>query len=365
MAYLEIRNLDKFYGDVHAVRNLNLRIEKGEMFFLLGPSGSGKTTTLRAVAGLEHISSGSIELNGRSIVELEPGERDIGMVFQMFSLFPTLSPGENVGFPLRVLGLRRGEIKERVNRLVEYLGLDTLMHRSTSDLSDADKQRFSIARAIIRQPSLLLLDEPLTFLDAKLRMTLGAELRQLQREMGLTGLYVTHDQAEAMMMGDRIGVMNEGVLHQIGSPTEVYGYPATTFVARFVGSPTMNILPGRISRGGVLESPVLQEPVRLSNTGTFEGDVQFGVRPEGLLAGCSDGPICLTVDFVEWLGGVAYAYGSHDNRRIVAQLGADLYPRAGDELRATFTANEVHLFDPVDGRRFDVQATFREDVAST
>src|SRR5699024_456563 len=188
---------------------------------------------------------------GSDIHAIEPGERDIGMVFQNFTMFPTMSPFDNVGFPLKLMGLSKSEIKERVQRLVTYLGLQHLMTFQMHELSDSDKQRLSIARAMVRQPSLLLLDEPLTFLDEKLRMTLGAELRHTQRDMGITWLYFTHDQIDSLTMVGRIAVMDRGHLHQVDEVTTVYDRPATTFAARFVGSPSMNILDGTIDESGI------------------------------------------------------------------------------------------------------------------
>jgi len=245
MAFLEINDLRKSFGPLHVVQNFELAVERGEFVSFLGPSGCGKTTTLRMVAGFERPSAGAIRINGQEMTGLRPNQRNVGMVFQSYALFPNMTVAENVGFGLKVAKRPAAEIRARVEEMLELIRLPTLAGRYPYQLSGGQQQRVALARAIAIKPQVLLLDEPLSALDAKIRVSLREEIKTVQRELGITTIYVTHDQEEALSMSDRIVVMNEGRVEQIGTPFEVYNYPRTRFVASFVG--TLNILRARVT----------------------------------------------------------------------------------------------------------------------
>jgi putative spermidine/putrescine transport system ATP-binding protein len=245
MAFLEINDLHKSFGPLHVVQNFELAVERGEFVSFLGPSGCGKTTTLRMVAGFEHPSGGTIRINGREVTQLRPNQRNVGMVFQSYALFPNMTVADNVGFGLKVAKRPSSEIRSRVEEMLELIKLPKLAGRYPYQLSGGQQQRVALARAIAIKPQVLLLDEPLSALDAKIRVSLREEIKTVQRELGITTIYVTHDQEEALSMSDRIVVMNEGRVEQIGTPFEVYNYPRTRFVASFVG--TLNILRARVT----------------------------------------------------------------------------------------------------------------------
>lgn len=352
MANIVIRGLTKNYGPVVAVRELDLEIPDGEMFFLLGPSGSGKTTTLRCIGGLEEPDEGSIEVDGHDISGLQPGQRDIGMIFQTFTLFPSMSPYANIAFPLRLQRVSKEETRARVSTVARALRIEDLLERHSDSLSDADKQRISLARALARHPRILLMDEPLTFLDAKLRMQLGAELRAIQQELGLTSVYVTHDQLEAMTMGDRLAIMHEGRVHQVGTPSEVYSHPATTFVARFVGSPTMTLLPGNLASGEASVEGFSTPLPAPSGTGA----ALVGFRPESCRVGEEDvGQLAgvMRIDFLEWLGSQVYVYGRAGGQEVVGVGEPDGKIEPGRSVPFSVDATQLHWFDSDTGRRID------------
>src|SRR5213594_453625 len=244
MARVLLKNLNKKYDDVHAVKDVNLEIRDREFVVLVGPSGCGKTTTLRMVAGLEEISSGEIQIDEQRINELAPMDRDIAMVFQNYALYPHMSVYDNMAFGLRMRKFETEEIERRVNQAAEVLGIQALLERRPRQLSGGQRQRVALGRAIVRNPRVFLFDEPLSNLDAKLRVEMRAELLRLHRALGATMIYVTHDQVEAMTMGQRIAVLHEGRLRQLGTPAEIYQRPADVFVARFLGNPGMNVLAG-------------------------------------------------------------------------------------------------------------------------
>src|SRR5690242_1780063 len=246
MAEIVLRDIEKFFGDNYVIRKLNLTIKHKEFVVLLGPSGCGKTTTLRAIAGLEEIDTGDILIDGKPVQELEAGDRDIAFVFQLFALYPHLSAYDNIAFPLRATREGRSEVDKKVRDVARHLGIEHLLSRRPSQLSGGDMQRVAIGRALVRRPKALLMDEPIGALDAKLREEMRSELKRLHIENDATTVYVTHDQIEAMSLADRIAIMNDGVLQQVGTPTEVYQHPANLFVAQFIGSPVMNIAPASI-----------------------------------------------------------------------------------------------------------------------
>jgi multiple sugar transport system ATP-binding protein len=277
---VRFEGVQKAFGSALAVRGLDLAIRGGEFLSLLGPSGCGKTTTLRMLAGLEFPTAGTISIGGRVVNAVPPGERDIAMVFQSYALYPHMTVGENIAYPLKKRGVPKAERAERVARVAEMLQLGALLSRKPRQLSGGQQQRVALGRALVREPRVFLLDEPLSNLDAKLRHHMRAELIELHRRLGRTFVYVTHDQLEAMTMSDRIAVMHEGVLQQLGTPGEVYGRPANLFVAAFIGSPAMNLLHGRIAEGEFRHAAL-----RLSCTGAPSADAVLGIRPEDVTLG--------------------------------------------------------------------------------
>jgi ABC-type sugar transport system ATPase subunit len=318
----------EFPGGTTAVDALDLEIPDGELMVLVGPSGCGKSTALRMIAGLEQPSSGRITIGERDMAGLSPGARDVAMVFQSYALYPHMSVRDNLAFPLRRRRMARDEIGRRVAEMAEMLELGELLKRKPAQLSGGQRQRVAMGRALIREPVAFLLDEPLSNLDAKLRTELRAELKRLHRRLGTTMVYVTHDQIEAMTLGDRIAVMNRGRLQQVGSPDEIYRRPCNLFVGRFVGSPAMNLLPGPVVGRGA--------------------DVIAGVRPEAMhRAGEVAGgiPLELVTDVVEPLGSDVYVHGSAGGEAVVARLPGNVQVSPGDRLALAIDPVDVHLFD--------------------
>lgn len=307
------------------VKELDLTIADGEFLVLVGPSGCGKSTTLRSLAGLEPVSSGRILIGGEDVTGLEPGERDIAMVFQNYALYPHLTVAENMGFSLRLARLPKAEIKAKVAAAAETLGLSELLKRKPKDLSGGQRQRVAMGRAIVRQPKVFLMDEPLSNLDAKLRVQTRSELASLQQRLGTTTVYVTHDQVEAMTMGDRVAVLKEGILQQVAPPRELYHFPANEFVAGFIGSPSMNIF-------------------------DFGGQ-RLGVRPENMHIDPERGELTGVVDIVEELGAESYVYVSVGSNRFVARAGQNDIPARGEEVALSFDAEQAHHFDRETGQR--------------
>ena len=306
------------------VKDLDLDIADGEFLVLVGPSGCGKSTTLRALAGLEPTSSGRITIDGKDVTNLEPGDRDIAMVFQNYALYPHLTVEENMGFALKLAKLPKSEIKAKVHQAAETLGLTEYLKRKPKDLSGGQRQRVAMGRAIVREPKAFLMDEPLSNLDAKLRVQTRAELASLQQRLGTTTVYVTHDQVEAMTMGDRVAVLKDGELQQVAPPRELYDAPANEFVAGFIGSPAMNIF-------------------------DYNGG-RVGVRPEKMFI--NKGPVGFqgVVDIVEELGAESYVYVTVGENRLVARAEGTP-PKRGEEVVLTFNPREAHRFDPETGRR--------------
>ncbi len=281
MAHIELKGVSKAFGAAHALRDVSLEIADGQFFVLLGETGAGKTTMLRVIAGLEKPNVGQVFINGQDVTGWGAAERDVALVLQQYSLYPRYTVRQNLEFPLKspIRKTSPAEIAERIARVSKTLRIEHLLDRKTDKLSGGEMQRVSIGRAIVRTPAGFLMDEPLSALDAKLRESLRAELKDLQMNLGETFLFVTHDQVEAMSMGDRIGVMNKGALVQVGTPQEIYNDPVNTFVARAVGTPAMNLLPGRLQAG----QAVMGAGLALDHPGGQEGrDLIFGVRPEDL-----------------------------------------------------------------------------------
>ncbi|HSD02471.1 MAG TPA: sn-glycerol-3-phosphate ABC transporter ATP-binding protein UgpC [Gaiellales bacterium] len=334
MAEVEFRGVTKrFSGETTAVDALDLEVADGELMVLVGPSGCGKSTALRMVAGLEQPTEGSILIGGRDVAGLSPGARDVAMVFQSYALYPHMTVRKNLAFPLRRRRMEKPEIEQRVAAVAEMLELDELLHRKPAQLSGGQRQRVAMGRALIREPLAFLLDEPLSNLDAKLRSELRAELKRLHARLEITMIYVTHDQVEAMTLGDRIAVMNRGRLLQVGTPEEVYGRPCNVFVARFVGSPAMNLLPG---------TAVGQDAA-----------VTIGIRPELLrpAAELADGlGLNVVAEVVEPLGSDVFVHGRTDaGDEVVARLPGKARVAPGERVALAVPAADVHRFDADSG----------------
>jgi multiple sugar transport system ATP-binding protein len=349
MAEVTIRDLKKFYGGVQVVHGLDLDIADGEFVVLVGPSGCGKSTLLRMIAGLEEVSSGDVRIGERRVNNLPPSERDIAMVFQNYALYPHKTVGANMGFALKMRGMDKAAIAEKVTRAAEILGLTPYLDRYPRALSGGQRQRVAMGRAIVRDPQVFLFDEPLSNLDAKLRVQMRTEIRELHLRLKTTTVYVTHDQIEAMTMADKIVVMQGGRIEQVGAPLDLYDRPANTFVAGFIGSPSMNLAPG-VVRGGVVElegGARLPLPVGLE---VAEGrEVTYGVRPEHLTIGAEG--ISGTVAVVEPTGSETHVVLRAAGREVVAMFRDRVPFRPGDALTFAPDADKVHLFDKTSGVR--------------
>jgi sn-glycerol 3-phosphate transport system ATP-binding protein len=351
MATLEIQGLRKSFGQTEVLRQIDLSLGDGEMLVIVGASGCGKSTLLRLVAGLETPTAGRIVIGGRDVTALDPSERDIAMVFQNYALYPHMSVFDNMAYGLRIRGLSRGEIARKVEAAAELLGLDALLSRKPRQLSGGQRQRVAMGRAIVRDPKLFLFDEPLSNLDAKLRIQMRAEIRKLQRRLGVTSLYVTHDQIEAMTLGDRLLILHQGTQAQLATPMSVFEYPADTYVAGFVGSPTMNFLPGRLARGGTAVQ--LDAGPLIPLQGRRSGDtVTVGIRPEHLTPGGAD--LTLSVDLIEPLGSETLVHGNvveGDAVAIVVKVPGAVMPC--ETISVGVQAERVHIFDAATGRRIE------------
>lgn len=312
------------------VHELDLEIADGEFLVLVGPSGCGKSTTLRALAGLEDVESGVIRIDGKDVTAEEPADRDIAMVFQNYALYPHMSVAKNMGFALKLAKLEQSKIDAKVNEAAEILGLTEFLDRKPKDLSGGQRQRVAMGRALVRDPKVFLMDEPLSNLDAKLRVQTRAEVAALQRRLGTTTVYVTHDQVEAMTMGDRVAVLKDGVLQQVAPPRELYDAPVNEFVAGFIGSPSMNLFPS-------------------------EG-VTLGVRPEAMRVVTDSAPAGFIVldgevNIVEELGSESYVYATWEGHRLVARWGQGPVPAPGDAVKFAFDPAATHRFDASSGDR--------------
>jgi multiple sugar transport system ATP-binding protein len=349
VSFLELEKVEKTYPDgTRAVRGIDLSIGEGEFIVLLGPSGCGKTTTLRMIAGLELATAGSIKLAGRDVTQLRPSERDVGMVFQFYALYPHLSARQNIEFPLRCSGVGEAEIRSRVDAVVEQMNLRHLIDLHPRQLSGGDQQKVSLARAIVRRPLVYLMDEPLGTLDSDQRQNLRELIRARQLELKVTTIYVTHDQEEAMSLADRIVVMEGGKIRQVGTPAEVYDRPADLFVANFVGSPGMNLIPGKIESDGSAFVPEGSD-TRVGLPRSFKaGAAKLGIRSEHVRADGS-GPIVGRVVTEEYLGITRNVHLQADFGRVIMQTEATLSRERGSEVRIGFDPEHVVLFDAESG----------------
>jgi sn-glycerol 3-phosphate transport system ATP-binding protein len=359
MAAVSIRNVFKSFGAVKVIQGISMDIKDGEFVVMVGPSGCGKSTLLRMVAGLETISSGEIAIGDRVVNNLEPKDRDIAMVFQNYALYPHMSVYDNMAYGLKIQGRSKADVEVRVQRAAEILELSKLLRRRPRELSGGQRQRVAMGRCIVREPKVFLFDEPLSNLDAKLRVQMRSELQALHQRLGTTTLYVTHDQVEAMTLAHRMLVMNAGKSEQIGAPLEVYNKPATVFVAGFIGSPPMNLIPGRITEGGKVLAAGGEAHLRLPEPRpALEGrNVLLGVRPEHFES-CEAAAAMLSpdIDFIELLGSDSLVYGhlGADKRsmRVAARLHTSVVAKEG-RLPLRFSAQHMHLFDPESGKRLE------------
>ena len=351
MARLTLTDLRKSYAGTEVIHGVSIDVADGEFIVIVGPSGCGKSTLLRMVAGLEAITAGTVAIDGRVVNDLEPRARDIAMVFQNYALYPHMSVRENMAYGLKIAGLPRAEIAARVARAAGMLELEPYLDRKPRQLSGGQRQRVAMGRALVRDPAAFLLDEPLSNLDAKLRVQMRLQIKELQRSVGTTALYVTHDQVEAMTLADRLIVMNAGVAEQIDTPMAIYDRPATAFVAGFIGSPAMNLLPVVSGQGGA----VLPGGGLLVLPGLPAGPFTLGLRPEHLML-AGTGPE-VEVFAVETLGADAYVHAHLPGRPadlpggIVIRVPGHAVPRPGDRLRIAADPARVHAFDAGTGRR--------------
>ncbi|WIY03583.1 sn-glycerol-3-phosphate ABC transporter ATP-binding protein UgpC [Amycolatopsis mongoliensis] len=350
MAGVSYEQASRIYPGAHEVRavdKLDLAVPDGEFLVLVGPSGSGKSTALRMLAGLEDIDEGAIHIGDRDVTHLPPKDRDIAMVFQSYALYPHMTVAENMGFALKLRGLSKADIEAKVAEAAAMLDLSKYLDRKPKALSGGQRQRVAMGRAIVREPSVFLMDEPLSNLDAKLRVETRANIAQLQRRLRTTTIYVTHDQVEAMTMGDRVAVLKDGVLQQCASPRELYENPTNSFVAGFIGSPAMNLATLPLTEGGVkLGDVVLPLPRSVLSAAGDLKEVVFGVRPESLEL-VSEGGFELVVELVEELGADAYLHGKVGDDRFVVRVDGRTPPRMGDNVRVGLRGEgETHAFNP-------------------
>ncbi len=356
MANVVMEKVCKRYGDVSVIEDLDLEIRDKEFLVLVGPSGCGKSTALRMVAGLEEVSDGEITIDGRVVNDVAPKDRDIAMVFQSYALYPHMSVRENLEFGLKIRKTAQAEIDKRVNDAADILGITNLLDRKPKQMSGGQRQRVAVGRAIVRQPRVFLFDEPLSNLDAKLRVQMRAEISKLQRRLETTTLYVTHDQVEAMTMGHRIAIIKDGDLMQVGTPLEVYEQPENVFVATFIGTPPMNFFTARISEGGKklssdhAELPV-PEPWQKAAQGADGRQILVGIRPENLLDGGATGrgetaSMKIDVEVVEPLGHEVLVHGKLGDDELVAKADPHRTPEVGSPLDLIVELGYLHLFDP-------------------
>ncbi len=333
----------RYTADLTVVKDFNVEIKDKEFMVLVGPSGCGKSTALRMLAGLETITEGKIRIGDRVVNDVAAKDRDIAMVFQSYALYPHMSVYDNMAFPLQMQHMPKQEMDKRVKNASRILGLDNFLQRKPRALSGGQRQRVALGRAIVRNPKVFLLDEPLSNLDAKLRGQTRIELQKLHRDLETTFIYVTHDQVEAMTMGDRIAIMNSGILQQVGSPGEIYDHPANLFVAGFIGSPTMNFVPATVSNGTAKASGF---EVRLPKA-VAAGKGTLGFRPESVTDRVGDGSntLDMKVDVVERLGSDQFLYGQVGADAVTARVDPKMRVESGDQVRLGLDINALHLFD--------------------
>jgi multiple sugar transport system ATP-binding protein len=357
VAIVELSKVMKRYGEVLAVQDFNLTTTEGEFVVLVGPSGCGKTTTMRMIAGLETVTGGEIKIGGKNVVGMIPRERDVAMVFQNYALFPHMNVFGNMSFGLRLRKFPKERVAERVHSAAKILGIEHLLDRKPKELSGGERQRVALGRAIVREPKVFLMDEPLSNIDAKLRVEMRAEIIKLQRRLGVTTFYVTHDQVEALSMGDRIVVMSKGLVQQVGTPKDLYNAPINRYVAGFIGSPSMNFLRGQVAADGSVSAGenfrlLLSKDRAAAATRKGIKDVWVGVRPEHLLI--ERNPDSATKNVIKGIVEVVEPQGATsilqinigEEKKIIAQINEQWGRVAGEKLTLTVASELIHLFDP-------------------
>jgi multiple sugar transport system ATP-binding protein len=351
MATVSIRDVKKTYGNVDVMHGVSVDIDDGEFVILVGPSGCGKSTLLRMIAGLEEITSGEISIGSRVVNDLPAKERDIAMVFQNYALYPHMTVADNMGFALMLKKAPKEEKASRVGRAAEILGLEKLLDRFPRQLSGGQRQRVAMGRAIVRDPQVFLFDEPLSNLDAKLRVQMRSEIKGLHQRLGTTIVYVTHDQIEAMTMADKIVVMKDGLVEQVGTPLDLYDYPANLFVAGFIGSPAMNFIKGSVKAGIFVTPDGIELPLPGGVSPTTENSAIYGIRPEHMKI--ADQGIKIDVEVVEPTGSEIMVVGKLGAQEISCLFRDRLSIRPGDTIQVLIDPKTSHLFDAVNGARMD------------
>ncbi|PHQ97936.1 MAG: sn-glycerol-3-phosphate ABC transporter ATP-binding protein UgpC [Marinosulfonomonas sp.] len=357
MAEILLENVQKSYGKVEVIQNVNFTINDGEFVVIVGPSGCGKSTLLRMIAGLESISEGDISIGGRVVNDLEPAERDIAMVFQNYALYPHMTVFNNMAYGLKIKKIPKDEIEKRVNRVAKILEIEDYLQRSPRQLSGGQRQRVAMGRAIVREPSVFLFDEPLSNLDAKLRVQMRLQIKTLQENLGITSVYVTHDQVEAMTLGHRLAVLNGGYVEQLGTPIEIYEKPASVFVAGFIGSPSMNLMAAEIDKSG--GSVVLSngKSVKLNTAVPDHAGqkITFGIRPEHMeITTDKKANLELTVEIVEQLGADTLVHGTLLKvQDFVVRLEGVRSFTSGEKLHLAAAPGSIHLFDGQTEKRIE------------
>lgn len=346
MAEVQLRNLSKRWGSFVGVHELDLTIADKEFLVLLGPSGCGKTTTMRMIAGLDDVTEGDILVDGKRVNDLEPKDRDVAMVFQSYALYPNMNVYENIRFPLRVRGVDPKTHDKKVRRASAMVELDNFLHRKPAELSGGQRQRVALARAVVREPNVFLMDEPLSNLDAKLRVSTRAQIKNLSHELAVTTIYVTHDQIEAMTLADRVVVMKEGVVQQVGSPTEIYDRPANSFVASFIGSPAMNLIDGELV-GGVFRA----KSTEISGFDVADGKATLGFRAEDATVMDGKGQINSVVYALELLGDATMLSVRIDSSLVSVKADKNFRANISDQISIQISKDHCHLFDTDTGVR--------------
>ncbi|MFI5363056.1 MAG: ABC transporter ATP-binding protein [Elusimicrobiota bacterium] len=354
MAGLLYKSVSKSYGPVHAVSGVDLEVVDGEFLVLLGPSGCGKTTLLRMTAGLEEITGGHVEMDGKRINELPPKDRNIAMVFQNYALYPHLTVAQNIGYPLKIRGVAPAELERKVAAVAAQLGLGALLARRPKELSGGQRQRVALGRAIVRKPGVFLMDEPLSNLDAQLRVSMRAEIKRLQRDLGVTMLYVTHDQVEAMSMASRIAIFKDGALRQVDTPERIFARPIDRFVAGFIGTPPMNFIPGTLTPEGVLLGDANGGYLMRRPHKEIPRPVTVGVRPQHVKFSTGAG-LAVKLYVTEPLGDEWHAVVETGVSRLTVKCSADPGLKPGDAAALVFDERELHLFDAQTGKRMQME----------
>ena len=362
MASVTFDNASRIYPGTTspAVDKINLEVADGEFLVLVGPSGCGKSTTLRMLAGLEEVNEGRILIGDRDVTDMPPKDRDIAMVFQNYALYPHMTVAENMGFALKIAGVDKDERASRVLEAAKLLDLEPYLSRKPKALSGGQRQRVAMGRAIVRSPQVFLMDEPLSNLDAKLRVQTRTQIASLQRRLGVTTVYVTHDQTEALTMGDRIAVLKDGVLQQVGTPRDLYAAPQNVFVAGFIGSPAMNLFDADVVDGGLKFGTAVAKVDRDTLGGTKAKKVTIGIRPEDIKVTKTGTGLAVDVDIVEELGADGYLYGHAevDGKRVdvVVRVDGRSHPEAGDKVFINPEPDHIHAFDTESGLRLTKKA---------